>query len=115
MEDKEFPPEFKNMMKERGVRAVFVSDIVSPHPRDCPNCGGVKFLYILIATIGPMDSPIPGRGIVNHSSEGKWWGGKGFMFPCPKCGGREKTTTPGSIPAQGRMDELTEKMNYTNI
>jgi len=114
MEDKEFPPEFKNMMKEKGVRAVFVSDIVSPHPNHCTNCGGVGTMYIFIATMGPFEFPPQGR-IISHFSEGKWWGGRGFTFPCPKCGGRERTIAPGSIPAQDRMDELTEKMNYTNI
>ena len=82
--------------------------------QSCENCNGLGNVYLQLLR-GNFESTPTTRYPITYF-EGAWHIiEKTCGFPCPKCGGREKTTTPGSIPAQGRMDELTEKMNYTNI
>lgn len=117
--DKQFPVEFTQLMNAPGVKAACVSEITSPYPDDCPNCGGVGTMYIFIATVGPLRSPASGR-LVSHWSDGKWWGGKGFEAVCPVCrsaprpySGTDKTPMqPG--PAKDAVDEVAEKLNHTD-
>jgi hypothetical protein len=85
MTDRQFPPEFEQLIRATGVRAAFVSENTSPHPADCKNCGGLGTLNIFIATIGPLQSPAVGRNIITKWSDGKWWGGKTYEFDCPVC------------------------------
>ena len=83
--DRSFPLEMMKLLESPTIRKAFVSEIVSPNPNDCTNCGGVGTIYVFIATIGPLQSPAVGKNIISHWSDGKWWGGKGIEFDCPVC------------------------------
>ena len=116
---KQFPLEFDQLLKAPNVRAAFVSEISSPNPKDCLNCGGAGTMYIFIATVGPLDSPASGR-LISHWSDGKWWGGKGFEFVCPVCrsapqpySGGDLTMQPG--PARDAMKKVAEQLSYTDV
>ncbi len=83
--DKQFPPEFQQLMQAPNVRKAVVSDLKSPNPNDCPNCAGMGSMVIYIATRGPFNSPASGKDVVTKYADGKWWGGKHYEFPCPVC------------------------------
>lgn len=82
--DRQFPNEFKQLMRAPDVKAAFVSEIESPNPNACQNCGGSGSVCIFIATVGPLNSPVGGK-LVSHYADDKWWGGSNFVFACPVC------------------------------
>ena len=86
--NREFPREFDALARAPNVRGAFVSEIVSPHPGACQNCGGVGSMFIFVATVGPLVSPAVGQ-LISHYYDDKWWGGRNFQFPCPVCSRKE--------------------------
>lgn len=117
----EFPPEFKQLMSASNVRAAFVSEVTSPNPSACPNCGGAGTLYIYVATVGPLNACPDKSRLISHWSDGKWWLGKGFEFACPACSGKAaKYVSQPNLPMQpspvrDAMEELEEKLSHTDI
>lgn len=86
----QFPPEFESLINAPSTRAAIVSEITSPNPNHCKNCGGVGSMVIFIATRGPFTSPASGRDVVTKWDNGRWWGGKHYEFDCPVCHSLDK-------------------------
>jgi hypothetical protein len=85
MEDKIFPPEFDALIKAPSVRRAFVSEIISPNPSSCKNCGGLGSMAVYIATTGPLTNCPDRSKLIVHFAEDRFWLGKHYEFDCPVC------------------------------
>ena len=114
---KTFPKDFTFRMKDPTTKAAFVSEIESPNPDLCQNCGGAGKMYIFIATGGPFKD-VPGFGKVGHWHKDRWWVGKTFGGICPICNGFGKIDTgePKADPerAQKLIDDFTPRLPYAD-
>lgn len=107
-----FPKDFIFRMKDPVTKAAFISEIQSPNPNDCENCGGAGTMHIFIATAGPFQSP-PGAGKVGHWGMGQkkegWWEGNTFGGVCPVCEGLgKKHTESREIPIPPEVSRQIE-------
>jgi hypothetical protein len=82
-----FPKEFDFYLKDHSTRAAFVSENAQIKPTDCPNCGGVGFMYIFVATGGPFRE-VTGTKI-NHWTREGWYTGETHSAVCPVCKAQE--------------------------
>lgn len=97
---KQFPPEFRSILKESGIKKAWISDVAPVSLTACENCGGVGSFYLFVATKGPFESPPAAYSkVVTHSDiiGGRivWWSGKSYSYPCPVCG---KGLVQGQLP-----------------
>lgn len=83
-----FPPEFKIVWKQAGIKAAFVSELRRVNPYECENCGGAGLMTTFIAADGPFSTPGTKNGKAMHYHDGKWWVGNTYSANCPVCGGK---------------------------
>jgi hypothetical protein len=92
MTTKTIPPEFKvaTNTDNKDIKRAFFSDITSPNPYDCENCGGMGRMFVFIALQGPYNSPSSKLEEASHWSDDKWWIGHTHSALCPVCKGEGK-------------------------
>ena len=88
--DIKIPKELIFHIKTPGIKAAMLSNIKSPNPGDCENCGGVGRLFVFIAAAGPLKSCPSGAGGKHHFQSDRWWTGEWFSGVCPECEGRSR-------------------------
>jgi DNA replication protein DnaC len=59
-------------------------------PGECPNCGGMGFLWLAFADGDPLPSPARRQKSVYTYADGGWWAVENRFYPCPVCRGREQ-------------------------
>ena len=95
MSDIIYPDTFSMWAREPGVLRTYVSDITSPNPNDCPNCGGMGVMSILCVKEGPYETPPhPYSDKSSHFADGSWWVGTSLTATCPVCHGSCRKNPP---------------------
>ena len=85
MANKQFSREMRVAMKTEGAKKIIYWEIPAVAPHACPNCGGVGFMYLFIATKGPFDNSSTKPGEISTWFDDKWWVGQLYPFECPNC------------------------------
>jgi hypothetical protein len=90
---KNFSRDMINVATNPSAKLILFSDLPCCTVNDCPNCGGLGFFNIFVASDGPFKEPMfPYNGSsddhkTSHWYNGYWWSGKSYNFPCPDCNG----------------------------
>ena len=112
--DKHFPREMEQ--KSIGYKMTFFLDYHADGHDDCPNCGGLGFLYLFCATDGPYETPAAAYrkdGRVSKWHDGKWWVGNTEGFRCRDCDGLGLTRVAKTFtyPIQHEITGLVRQLS----
>jgi hypothetical protein len=103
--NKQFPPEFKAILRDPSVKKAWVNEIESTID-SCQNCGGLGGFILFTALEGPYPQPASPQAMyrlpvnygrmreiskINRSevinNHVMWWVGRSHGFNCPVCQG----------------------------
>jgi hypothetical protein len=113
MTDKVFSQEMRTAMKSDAKKIIFL-DIPKQGIHSCPNCGGVGFMYLFIATGGPFDNSSTKPGDISTYFDQKWWTGRHYAFECPVCHAESYKPPVIEPPVIEQIDFTLNSSDYTN-
>jgi hypothetical protein len=121
---KVLPELLKRMARDVNVRRAFVLDYEMAGD-GCPNCNGMGFVSMFLATMGPLPEPANGR-FVNKWHDGKWWAAPSFngddhmnetmrfgtvSVTCPVCNGLKPENRTDFKPSSEFVDAIRSMVN----
>lgn len=76
--------------EKSGLPAFIKAYEKSINPLDCPNCQGMGFVLLTLASAGPYNSPLPHRVITWFDGDDRYRKGwylidRTLQFDCPEC------------------------------
>jgi hypothetical protein len=116
---KQFPPDFKILLKQPGLKIAMLHEVECVNPLDCKNCGGLGTMILFLGFRGPFLQPVQYKDEVNkydqdtYGGKGGWWSGRHVERPCPVChgAGRKDAATKESPKVVQTTYELTDRLN----
>ena len=107
------PTEFEVMLRDRSIKAAWLSSYDGPNILKCDNCKGAGMMVLSIGVAGPYYNPPTGKDVVAHHDGKHWWRVVSHIAECPVCH-NSPVVDPQYVEMPGAprmMDKLADEMS----